>query len=129
MARKEIAGLPIGSWVLAAIFNVSGVVHLVSPGSFLWLMPPFLPFPIELILISGVAELIAAFLIVTKNRFAPIAAVAVLFAVWPANWWFAIDALNVIGSSPEITLLAWLRIPLQLPLLWWAWKTPTKQGS
>ena len=121
MARKEIAGLPIGSWVVVLLFNVSGIVHLVNPAAFLWLMPPFLPFPVELVIISGVAELIAALLIVTKSRLAPYAAVAVLLAVWPANWWFAIDALS---SNPDLALISWLRLPLQLPLIWWAWKTP-----
>lgn len=121
MARKEIAGLPIGSWVVVLLFNVSGIVHLVNPAAFLWLMPPFLPFPIALIMISGVAEMIAALLIVTKSKLAPYAAVAVLLAVWPANWWFAIDSLS---SNPDLALIAWLRLPLQLPLIWWAWKTP-----
>lgn len=126
MARKTIAGLPIGSWVLVTIFNVSGIMHLINPEAFLWLMPPFLPFPIELILVSGVAELAAALLIVLRSPIAPYLAVAVLIAVWPANWWFAIDALQ---NNPELALIAWLRIPLQLPLIWWAWKTPTKQND
>lgn len=124
MARKEIAGLPIGSWLVVLLFNVSGIVHLVNPAAFLWLMPPLLPYPIALIMISGVAEMAAALLIVTKARFAPHLAVAVLIAVWPANWWFAIDALT---NNPDLALLAWLRIPLQLPLIWWAWKTPVNR--
>ena len=121
MARKEIAGLPIGSWVLVTLFNVSGIVHLINPTSFLWLMPPFLPYPIELILVSGIAELAAALLIVLRSFVAPYMAVGVLLAVWPANWWLAIDALS---NDPDLALWAWLRIPLQLPLIWWAWKTP-----
>lgn len=125
MARKEIAGLPIGSWVLVTIFNVSGIVHLINPAAFLWLMPPFLPFQIGLIIASGIAELIAALLIVTKSRFAPYFAIAVLLAVWPANWWFAIDSL---ANNPDMALLAFLRLPLQLPLMWWAWKTPVVKG-
>ena len=125
MARKEIAGLPIGSWVLVTIFNVSGIVHLINPAAFLWLMPPFLPFQIGLIIASGIAELIAALLIVTKSRFAPYFAIAVLLAVWPANWWLAIDSL---ANNPEMALLAFLRLPLQLPLMWWAWKTPVVKG-
>ena len=124
MARKEIAGLPIGSWVLVTLFNVSGIMHLINPESFLWLMPPFLPYPIELILLSGFAELAAALLIVLRSVVAPYLAVAVLIAVWPANWWFAIDALS---NNPELALFAWLRLPLQLPLIWWAWRTPTKR--
>ena len=103
------------------MFSVSGVAHLVNPESFLWLMPPFLPVPIELIVVSGVAELAAALAIVLRSKLAPLLGVGVLLAVWPANWWFAIDALS---SDPDLALFAWLRVPLQLPLIWWAWKTP-----
>jgi uncharacterized membrane protein len=124
VARKTIAGLPIGSWVLVTLFNVSGIMHLINPEAFLWLMPPFLPYPIELILVTGVAELAAALMIVLRSIVAPYLAVGVLLLVWPANWWFAIDALT---NNPDIALLAWLRLPLQLPLIWWAWKTPVKE--
>ena len=122
MARKTLAGLPIGSWILVAMFSVSGVAHLVNPESFLWVMPPFLPFPIELIVVSGVAELAAALAIVLRCKLAPLLGVGVLLAVWPANWWFAIDALS---NDPDLALFAWLRVPLQLPLIWWAWHSPT----
>jgi uncharacterized membrane protein len=108
---------------LITIFNVSGIMHLIYPEAFLWLMPPFLPFPIELILISGVLELLAALLIVLRHKLAPYVGVAILIAVWPANWWFAIDALS---TNPDMALVAWLRLPLQLPLIWWAWKTPIR---
>ena len=124
MASKTLAGLPIGSWIIVFAFTASGILHLVNPNAFLWLMPPFLPFPIELIVISGVAELAAALLILVKHRFAPALTIAVLLAVWPANWWYAIDALT---NKPDLALFAWLRLPLQLPLIWWAWKSPTKQ--
>ena len=124
MARKTLAGLPLGSWIIVFAFTASGILHLVNPNAFLWLMPPFLPFPIELIVISGVAELAAALLILVMHRFAPALTIAVLLAVWPANWWYAIDALT---NKPDLALFAWLRLPLQLPLIWWAWKSPTKQ--
>jgi uncharacterized membrane protein len=124
VARKTLAGLPLGSWIIVFAFTASGILHLVNPNAFLWLMPPFLPFPIELIVISGVAELAAALLILVMHRFAPALTIAVLLAVWPANWWYAIDALT---NKPDLALFAWLRLPLQLPLIWWAWKSPTKQ--
>ncbi len=126
MARKTLAGLPIGSWIIVFAFGASGILHLVNPGAFLWLMPPFLPFQIELIVISGVAELAAAALILLKHRFAPILTIAVLLAVWPANWWYAIDTLT---SNPEMALAAWIRLPFQLVFIWWAYKTPVKKAN
>ncbi|MEY4558397.1 MAG: hypothetical protein RL024_555 [Actinomycetota bacterium] len=120
MARKAL-GARIGALIVAALFLASGVLHLVNPAAFVWLMPPWLPFQTQLIVISGVMELAAAIGLILKQRWAPLLTVLTLLAVWPANWWFAIDSLT---SNPEIALIAWLRLPLQLPLLWWAWKAP-----
>ena len=120
MARKAL-GLRIGALVVAALFVASGVLHLVNPSAFLWLMPPWLPLKTELIVISGVMELASAFGLIFKLRWAPLLTVITLLAVWPANWWFAIDSLS---SNPDIALIAWLRLPLQLPLIYWALKAP-----
>jgi uncharacterized membrane protein len=122
VARKAL-GLPVGSWIVVILFTLSGVLHLVNPEAFLWLMPPWLPEPILLIYLSGIAELLAAAGLLLKQRWAPIFTVLVLLAVWPANWWFAFDVLT---SNPDLALTAWLRLPLQLPLLWFAYKSPVK---
>lgn len=122
MARKAL-GLPVGSWIVVILFSLSGILHLVNPAGFLWLMPPWLPEPILLIYLSGVAELVAAAGLLLKQRWAPIFTVLVLLGVWPANWWFAIDSLT---TNPDLALAAWLRLPLQLPLLWFAYKSPVK---
>lgn len=123
MARKAL-GARIGALIVAALFLASGVLHLVNPAAFVWLMPPWLPLQTELIVISGVMELAAAIGLIFKQRWAPLLTVVTLLAVWPANWWFAIDSLT---SNPNIALIAWLRLPLQLPLLWWAWKAPVSK--
>lgn len=125
MARKTL-GLRIGALIVAAMFLASGVLHLVNPSAFMWLMPPWLPFQTELIVLSGVMEIAAALGLILKQRWAPLLTVVTLLAVWPANWWFAIDSLT---SNPEIALIAWLRLPLQLPLLYWAWKAPVRDAS
>jgi uncharacterized membrane protein len=123
VARKAL-GLRIGALVVAALFLASGVLHLVNPSAFLWLMPPWLPLKTELIVISGVMELASAIGLIFKLRWAPLLTVLTLLAVWPANWWFAIDNLT---SNPEIALIAWLRLPLQLPLLYWAYKAEVRK--
>lgn len=126
MAGKALAKLPIGSWVIVVAFLASGTLHLVRPDAFLFLMPPWLPFPIALIVLSGVAEVFSAVLLLMHRRIAGLFAILVLFAVWPANWWFAIDALE---TSPETALWAFLRLPLQLILIWWAWQTPVRASA
>jgi uncharacterized membrane protein len=116
----------VGSWVVITAFLLSGTLHLVNPLGFMFLMPPWLPEPILLIYLSGIAELLAAIGLLLRMKWARVFTVLVLLAVWPANWWFAIDALT---SNPDIALIAWLRLPLQLPLIWWAIRSPIKTGE
>jgi uncharacterized membrane protein len=113
--------LPIGSWVVIAAFTASGILHLVNPGAFLFLMPEWAPEPILLVYLSGVAELFSALGLLLRKDWGRYLTVATLLAVWPANWWFAIDALS---GDPFIALVAWLRLPLQIPLILWAWRNP-----
>jgi len=111
----------VGSWVVIAVFLLSGTFHLINPAAFLFLLPSWTPEPVLMIYLSGIAEILAAVGLLLRQRWAPLFTVAVLLAIWPANWWFAIDALS---SNPEIAVIAWLRLPLQLPLIWWAWRSP-----
>lgn len=116
----------VGSWVVITAFLLSGTLHLINPSGFMFLMPPWLPEPIPLIYLSGIAELLAAIGLILRMKWAPVFTVLVLLAVWPANWWFAIDALT---NNPDIALIAWLRLPLQIPLIWWALRSPIKTGE
>jgi uncharacterized membrane protein len=72
---------------------------------------------------SGVAELGVAAGLLTPGlrRQAAVAAAALFVAVFPANLQMALDggypgASGVLGSPG----LAWARLPLQVPLVWWS---------
>jgi uncharacterized membrane protein len=116
----------VGSWIVIALFGVSGVLHLVSPGGFLWLMPPELGETTNLTLVyaSGVIELLCVVGLQGRWRWAPMLTVLTLLAVWPANIWFAFDQLG--SDNTALIIAAWVRLPLQIPLLWWAWKSPVR---
>ena len=116
----------VGSWIVIALFGVSGVLHLVSPGGFLWLMPPALGETTNLALVyaSGVVELLCVLGLLGRWRWAPMLTVLTLLAVWPANIWFAFDQLG--SDNTALIIAAWVRLPLQIPLLWWAWKSPVR---
>jgi uncharacterized membrane protein len=105
---------------VAALFTVSGVVHLVRPSVFTSLIPEALPAPTALVYASGVAELACAYGLLTRRRWAGPASAALLLAVWPGNLQMAIDATSEHGwDSPEAAA-TWLRMPLQVPLIWMA---------
>ena len=114
----------VGSWVVIGAFLVSGVTHIVNPTAFLFLLPEWAPVPLVLIWLSGIAEISAALGLLLRLRFAPAYTVLVLLAIWPANWWFAID--QTANGEWWVAVAAWLRLPLQIPLIWWAWTSPKR---
>ena len=124
MARQTLT--QVGSKIVIGAFLVSGTFHLIAPAQFLPLLPDWMPYPLALVYISGVAELVAAIGLIAKFRWAPIFTALVLLAVWPANWWAAIEATS--NGEIVIAVIAWLRLPLQLLLIYWALKSPVKKA-
>jgi uncharacterized membrane protein len=111
-----------GRVLLAALFVGSGTLHFLSPAPFMKIMPPYLPHPLGLLHISGVAEIAGGIglLLPQTRRAAASGLVALLVAVWPANVYMAtahVDFPGVLGES----WAQWLRVPLQIPLILWAW--------
>ena len=124
MARQTLN--QVGSKVVIGAFLVSGTFHLIAPAQLMPLLPDWTPYPLALVYLSGIAELLAAIGLIAKLRWAPIFTALVLLAVWPANWWVAIEATN--NAEIGTAVIAWLRLPLQLPLIYWALKSPVKRG-
>ncbi len=103
---------------LAAIFIASGTLHLVRPSLFLPLLPEAMPSRDAVVLLSGVAELVCAGGLITKAGWAGSASALLLFAVFPGNVAFAIDARRDPDASTVLVAAAWARLPMQLPLIW-----------
>lgn len=105
---------------LAAMFAVSGVLHLVRPSGFMDLIPPFLPAPGAIIAISGIAELACAVGLRRRVRWAGPGSAALLIGVFPGNVWFALTAAADPAAPAWLIAGSWLRLPLQVPLIWMA---------
>ena len=103
---------------MAAAFTLSGVIHLAHPSTFTPIVPHFLPRPTELVYASGVAELVCAVGLWRLDRWAGIAAAALLVVIWPANLQSAMTAQQ--GHDLTSQVVNWIRLPLQIPLVWFA---------
>jgi uncharacterized membrane protein len=112
----------IGRILLASIFLISGTLHFLVPGVCLRIMPPYLPAHTLLVHISGAAEILGGIgLLVPSTRHAAAwGLIILLIAVLPANIYMATSHLPVPGVMGQ-NWAQWLRIPLQLPLIYWAW--------
>jgi uncharacterized membrane protein len=118
--------LPRGTWVVAGAFATSGVVHLVRPSVFEPLIPPQLGDPTPWVLGSGVAELACAAGLLSRQRWAPAATTATLAVVWIGNLQMALDVQRSPRRPAWQKAAAWTRLPMQLPLIHWAWTSPTR---
>jgi uncharacterized membrane protein len=103
---------------VAAAFSVSGVIHLAHPRTFTSIVPHFLPGATVLVYASGVAELVCAYGLWRRQRWAGVAAALLLLVIWPANLQGAITSQD--GHHLADQLIGWIRLPLQIPLIWLA---------
>ena len=110
-------------YVMAASYAGAGFGHLVSPQFFLMIMPPELPEPELLNVISGLAEIvIGVFLLDRRTRpYAALAAIALLIAVFPANLYAAQANVGPEGPGTGAGAANWIRLPFQVVLAVWAW--------
>ena len=106
-----------GTRVLAGIFTVSGVVHLVKPAAYEPIMPSWVPAHREVILGSGVAEIVlaGAMLAPRTRRLGGWGSLVLLLGVYPANVKMAVDAAG--RGNTALTAVAVGRLPLQWPMI------------
>ncbi len=100
------------------MFGASGVLHLVRPELFLPLIPRGLPAPDMIVAVSGIAELACAAGLATRQSWAGPASAALLVAIFPGNVQFALDQAGDPAAGTLGVALAWLRLPLQVPMIW-----------
>ena len=100
---------------LAVVLGGSGVLHLMRPGLYEWLVPPELGDARAWVTVSGVAELATAALIAvpSSRRSVGWAAAALLTAFLPAH----LHTFRVVPRRPLPVSVAVLRLPLQAPLI------------
>lgn len=119
-----IAGLrpdDLRAFALALPVAMAGVTHFSSPGRFLAMLPD-VHGARWAVWLSGAAE-IALALALLRRAWRVRAAwglIALFVAVFPANVFVAITGRFVDGL-PEAHWYYWLRLPIQLAFIGWAW--------
>lgn len=119
MARvKEIL-----RWVYGVLFALAGANHFLHTDFYVSIMPPYLPWHLALVYVSGACEsaLGIALLFRRTQRAAAWGMIALIVAVTPANLHMAVHA----ELYPQYSSTAlWARLLLQIVLIAWAfWYT------
>lgn len=108
-------------YLLGILFVLAGLYHFINPGFYLRIMPPYLPWHLFLVYLSGLFEVAFGVLLLVPKfmRLAAWGLIALLVAVFPANIHMAMNP----QLYPEIQPIAlWLRLPLQAVLIAWAYR-------
>ena len=107
----------ISIYIMCFFYIRAGIDHFINPDYYLNIVPPYLNFHYELVLISGFFEILFGFGLLTKYRKqAAIGLIFLLIAVFPANLFLiqseeAQIALNIDKNT------AIIRAPFQLLFL------------
>ena len=107
-------------YIMAVAYVAAGLNHLVRPGFYMRIMPPWLPYPQALVYISGVCEVLFGLLLFPQatRHLGAWLIILLLVAVFPANIQMTMNYYKYHNPYLWATIL---RLPLQLVLIWWAW--------
>ncbi len=113
--------------LLAAFFIFGGVMHFVRPRAYEAIMPPSLPRHREVVVVSGVAEIVGGG--GAPSRPPAGSPVAGWSRCWsrsspPTSTWLCIPTRSLSAASPPTASgrLLWARLLVQPLLVWWTWR-------
>lgn len=125
MTRVKI----VSKHVFAIFFVAAGAWHFATTDFYLSIMPPYVPYHLELVYLSGIAEIVLGIALVIPPLSRPAAwgIIALLVAVFPAN----IHLYQNQEIWPLTPLVHFIRLPLQIVFIMWAyWYTrPDADGA
>lgn len=121
-SSKEPRAKKILRFILAGAMVTVGILHFTDPEPFVKIVPAFLPAPLALVYLSGVAEIAggAGLLLPATRRAAGLGLIALYVAVFPANINMAVNQLSL-GNDPVPSWALWLRLPFQIVFIAWAY--------
>lgn len=118
VSTAQFAGLS----VVFLWFFIGGIAHFAATATEARIVPPYIPWPVAAVLVSGVFELLGAFglLLPATRKAAGIGLFVLTLAVTPAHFYM----LQRPDLFPVPVWALWLRLPIQVALLWLiAWST------
>lgn len=106
--------------LLAVFFILAGLNHFRSQEFYVRMMPPYLPWHLFLVYLSGFVEIALGILLLIPRlqRLAAWGLIALLGAIFPANIHMAVHA----ELFPEFSSsMLWARLPMQAVLIAWSY--------
>ena len=103
---------------MSLLYIIIGIKHFIDPEFFIAIVPPNIPFKKEVVLISGLIEILLGILLLFNHtrKFASWGIILLLISVFPANIYLYISESprEILGITKNQALL---RMPFQIPLI------------
>ena len=103
-------------FIMSFFYVLVGIDHFKNPDWYIKIIPPVLPFKLEMVYFSGLFEILFGFLLLFKKtrKISGWGLVFLLLAVYPANIYLAITNGEAMNTTAYI---AWGRLPIQFLLI------------
>ena len=108
---------------MSALYVIAGINHFLHPHTYYILIPPYLPFPVQLNSLSGALEIVlGASLLLPATRKAGATGIVILLVLFIPVHIYMIQKGGCMGGPTCVPLwLVWLRLfPGQFILIAWA---------
>lgn len=114
---------------MAAALIFFGMDHLLTPDRYLPMIPSVLPYPAEIVLLTGLCELAGAIglLVPWTRRLTGIMLAIYFVCVFPANIKNAVEGV-VVEGLPTASWYYWVRLLFQPIAIWWALRASEVMG-
>jgi uncharacterized membrane protein len=111
-----------GVLVVSAWFALGGIAHFLATDGFVRIVPPYVPFPLEVVYLTGVFELLAAaaIWIPAWRRATGVALFIFTICVTPANLYMSMNPQLFPNISATVLNVRLVIQVLLLACIWWS---------
>lgn len=126
MINHSFSGRYLARLFVFGWFFIGGIMHFARPDLFLRIVPPYIPYALATVYISGAFELFGAIglWVKTTRSLAGYGLMLLTVVVTPANV-YMLQHADVFLEVPQWALL--VRLPIQLLLIWLIWWCSRKE--
>lgn len=107
----------------AVMFVLIGIMHLATPRKLTYMIEGWVPYALELVLISGLLEIVfgIGLLVPAVRIYAAWGLILLLIVMFPANIYVAVKQLPAPGGLPAKPWYTWSRLAFQPVYIAWIW--------
>ena len=117
--------------VMSILYIIIGIKHFTDPDFFLKIMPPYIPFHLELVYLSGFFEISFGVLLLFKKyrKLAGLGLILLLIAVFPANLYLYQNPEILNAEKSKALVRLFFQIPLITIAFWHSKENTSKLFS